>query len=765
MTSSPTPPARPARSSSAERDELVRYRLLLQSLEDAVARCQIVPGGEGGPLDYRILEVNAAFATLLGLPAAELVGRALCDLASPDGRGWAELCGRDWQPGDVVQLELPERAGGWLEARAAYLGGDQIAFLLRDVSAQRQAEAALRACSSQQNELLESMPDGFFILDAQHIVTYFNRAAEQLLGRRRDEVLGRPIFETFPELIGTIFEDKYWEALRARRLIAFDARFDVAPYANWYDVRLFPRDGEIAVYFQVITERKRAEEALHYSEERLRVSQELSLDAFTLLESVRDDEGEVVDFRWTFANPAAGSILKHPPEDLIGQRLLDVLPGNATNSELFRRYVRVVQTGEPHDIEIPYQSEGIDGWFRNMCVRLGDGVAVSFSDITPRKRTEIQLRQLEEISAALSAALTPAEVTDVIIRRGLEAVGAMAGSVLLLVEGDAELEMVHSVGYAPSTVQNWRRFPVDAATSPLGRAVQTHAPVFLQNVAEFEQEFPALLPQRELAFGAWVALPLEVDDRVFGGIGLSFPQPRRFDADDRRFMLALAHHCAQALERARLTERARESATILERQRLARDLHDAVSQVLFASTTVAEAIQRQAQREPDKAFERLEQVVLLNRAAMAEMRSLLFELRPEVIDKTPLPVLLGQLIDAARGRRHIEVELICPRREITLPPPVHNAFYRIAQEAINNVLKHSHAEKLSVRFAQEEPWAELALADDGRGFEMGQSRGGLGLGNMRERAEGVGAALEIESAPGAGTRVTLRWRAPAAASA
>ena len=101
--------------------------------------------------------------------------------------------------------------------------------------------------------------------------------------------------------------------------------------------------------------------------------------------------GAIVDFRWTYVNPAAATILKHNREELVGKQLLAVLPGNKQNSELFERYVKVVETGQPHKIELVYEGEGIQGWFRNMAVKLGDGVAVSFADITARKQYEQQL--------------------------------------------------------------------------------------------------------------------------------------------------------------------------------------------------------------------------------------------------------------------------------------------------------------------------------------------------------------------------------------
>ena len=147
--------------------------------------------------------------------------------------------------------------------------------------------------------------------------------------------------------------------------------------------------------------------AVAASEERFRVAQELSLDAFTILEALRDESGAIIDFRWQYVNPRAAEILKGERSQLEGHRLLEVLPGNRTNSELFVRYVQIVDTGRPHDIEIPYDADNIQGWFRNMAVKLGDGVAVSFYDITERKHTERQLSYqaflLENVSDAVFA--------------------------------------------------------------------------------------------------------------------------------------------------------------------------------------------------------------------------------------------------------------------------------------------------------------------------------------------------------------------------
>ncbi len=152
-----------------------------------------------------------------------------------------------------------------------------------------------------------------------------------------------------------------------------------------------------------VTVRKDTEERLQASEDLLRVAHELSLQAFTALKAVRGADGAIADFEWTYVNPAAGQILRHPPPALLGRRLLSVQPGNR-EAGLFDLYVRVVETGEPSERDIWYRGEGIDGWFRNSAVKLGDGVAVSFWDITEHKRADEQRERLYREACAASRA-------------------------------------------------------------------------------------------------------------------------------------------------------------------------------------------------------------------------------------------------------------------------------------------------------------------------------------------------------------------------
>lgn len=224
-------------------------------------------------------------------------------------------------------------------------------------------------------------------------------------------------------------------------------------------------------------------------------------------------------------------------------------------------------------------------------------------------------------------------------------------------------------------------------------------------------------------------------------------------------LAALGNQIGMAVDNARLYEHAEESAAAAERNRLARDLHDAVSQTLFSVSLIAEVLPRIYARDPVQGAQRLDELRHLSRGALAEMRTLLLELRPAALAEAKLPELLKQLGEAVTGRARIPVEVVTEGSG-ELPTDVRLAFYRIAQEALNNVAKHSRARKAKVSLAPlvgHPDEARLAVEDDGAGFNPAAGGAQLGLGIMKERAESVKAHLLICSAPGEGTKVAVTW--------
>jgi len=229
-----------------------------------------------------------------------------------------------------------------------------------------------------------------------------------------------------------------------------------------------------------------------------------------------------------------------------------------------------------------------------------------------------------------------------------------------------------------------------------------------------------------------------------------------FSEDDQAAVEMLAAHAAIAIENARLFERSRELSVVEERTRLARELHDSVSQTLFSISLVAEAAATLVDRDAAKAKTQLEGLREMARAATQEMRSLIFELRPADLDAEGLVATLRKHIDVLRRVYPMRIEF--KENVAARPPPaVEREVYRIAQEALNNAIKHSQADRIDVELSSRDAMISLLVADDGKGFEPKAAElraTKLGITSMEERAESINGALRIESSE-AGTRVEL----------
>jgi signal transduction histidine kinase len=264
-------------------------------------------------------------------------------------------------------------------------------------------------------------------------------------------------------------------------------------------------------------------------------------------------------------------------------------------------------------------------------------------------------------------------------------------------------------------------------------------------------------------------VPILVKGRVIGVLDAQSDQVNAFDETDLAVLQSLAHQAGAAIENARLYEQAQQAAILEERARLARELHDAVTQTLFSASLLSEALPVSWERDREEGEKLLEELKLLNRGALAEMRTLLIELRPSALIEANFGDLLYQLAEAASGREGFPVEVVV-NCDCEFPPDVHIALYRIAQEALNNVVKHARADHAKVHVScsycgvgetGEERPKEIALevSDDGRGFTQDRVQPDqFGLGIMRERADEIGAHLDIKSEPGVGTVVVVTWR-------
>jgi signal transduction histidine kinase len=202
-------------------------------------------------------------------------------------------------------------------------------------------------------------------------------------------------------------------------------------------------------------------------------------------------------------------------------------------------------------------------------------------------------------------------------------------------------------------------------------------------------------------------------------------------------------------------ERLQAAAVAAERERLARDLHDSVTQTLFSASVLAETLPRLWKQSPERVMQNLEALQLLSKGALAEMRTLLFELHPQHLKSAMLREQFQHLANALRSRKTVEIALAIDDSR-AVPDDVKIAFYRIAQEAFNNIRKHSAATQVQLIY-RTTPDVELIIRDNGIGFDITTTHPSLGLHSMSERAEAIGADFRLSSFAGRGTQIAVLW--------
>jgi len=256
---------------------------------------------------------------------------------------------------------------------------------------------------------------------------------------------------------------------------------------------------------------------------------------------------------------------------------------------------------------------------------------------------------------------------------------------------------------------------------------------------------------------AWMWVPLIVRSRIIGSIGVAHEKRNHFTTHQADLALSVANQTATTIANAELNRNAQALAVLEERQRLAQNLHDAVNQSLFSAGLIADVLPRLWDRDQDEARKSLDDLRRLTRAAQAEMRALLAELRPSALTDTDLGDLLQLLGNALSGRINIPVK-VTAAKELILPAEIQVAFYRVCQEALNNVAKHAKASRVDIDLIHEGSAVELRIRDDGMGFNHEEIFAGhYGLSMMHERAEAARAELSIASQPGHGTELIMRW--------
>jgi len=644
--------------------------------------------------------------------------------------------------------------------------------------------------------IVEHSADAIISMTIDGHILSWNSAAERIYGYSGEEIIGRSISILVPahnlnemlQILERVKQGKCVEHIETMRM-----RKDGQPVA--VSVTISPiKDvsGNIIAVSTIardITERKRTEEALQQE----RNFTATVLDTTGALVVVCDRQGRMVRF-----NRACEQTTGYTFDEVEGKRFWDLLLIE-DEVEPVKAVFEKLQAGQfPSQYENYWVSKDgrrrLIAWSNSALLDnegsveyiIGTGI-----DITGRKRAEEGLQKahdeleerveertreierrgqvaesLRDILAILNSNRPLDEILNYIVAQASWLSGSDASAIYRLQDNNRWLNIQAARGLEPdSTIE--KTIPVGQGMT--GQAVLKRQPVVVSDTSryfaelvneregELEAQQRAFLTHMVNRYGAMLAVPLLVKDKIYGTISLYYDKPREFSEEEIRLATAVADQAALAIENARLRTQAEEAAVASERHRLARDLHDAVSQTLFSASLIAETLPRVWERYPDEAWKSLAELRQLTRGALAEMRTLLLELRPKALTEAKLDKVLGNLIEAITSRTRIPISLAV-EGNCALLPDVQIALYRIAQEALNNIAKHAKASQATVSLSCEPKKVELCISDDGRGFDPKSiSPHHLGVGIMHERAKAIGATLKIESQPGCGTQVVVAW--------
>ncbi len=374
---------------------------------------------------------------------------------------------------------------------------------------------------------------------------------------------------------------------------------------------------------------------------------------------------------------------------------------------------------------------------------------------------------LRDILTILNSNRPLDEILESIVKQAIRLTGSNAG-VIYRYDAPSQNLIIEAGNGLPEEIRLMQTVP--AYRGGAVEAMLAGKPYVLTDISDHLNKAPARKTSQQTGMGAWLKLindhfnayigvPLVIREETYGSLGLYYVRSKKFSEEEIGLVVAFADQAALAIENARLRTKAEQSAVAAERSRLARDLHDAVTQTLFSASLIAEVLPRLWERKPDEGMRRLEELRQLTRGALAEMRTLLLELRPSALIEAELGELFRHLTDAFTSRARVQVEYAI-EGDIDLPPDVKIALYRIAQEALNNIAKHAEATQAELTIHCQPEGLSMTISDNGRGFNPSKvSPEHLGMGIMKERADSIAADLNVISRSGEGTQVLVNWSA------
>ncbi|HJQ29043.1 MAG TPA: PAS domain S-box protein, partial [Rubrobacter sp.] len=678
---------------------------------------------------------------------------------------WRDVTGRIEAEAEARKLNAE------LEARVT----KRTAELSRALSELKESERALAENEERYRSLVENIPIVVYMdrIDEQSSTMYISPRVEQMLGYLPEEFTSDAGF--WPDVLHQ--DDREMVLAENERTNRTGEPFRV-------QYRMIHKDGSVVwvqdeavlirdeegrpMYWQGvfadITGRRKVEEKLEESEAKYRAIFENAVEGIFQT----TPEGHLIT-----ANPAMARIFGYESPEALASSATDVtaeLYADPARREEFAARMRREGSISGFEAKV-LRKDGSIAWtsVNARAVRDDAGGLIAYEgtleDVTGRVEARRTLERRVAGLTRIAASLTvdqPLKATLDSLAAGVVGTTAALACSVYLIDPKSGMLLLTGVfglpeGYADAVQASWR----EGRPSPAQSAFESHGPLLVQSGQELLREDPNYTrihdSIREAPWDAIYITPLVAWGESLGTINVYYPPGWKPAEDEETFLGAVANQAAVAVQNARLFSAAQGAAALQERQRLSRELHDSVSQALYGIALGSRTARTLLDRDPSRAVEPLEYVLSLAEAGLAEMRALIFELRPEALESEGLIAALEKQAAALHARHEIRVNTDLCDVEPPMSPGTKEALYRIAQEVMQNTVKHAGASIVDLRLEHENGSVALEVSDDGSGFDpSGSFPGHLGLRSMRERATQIGGTLEIQSAPGEGTRVMIR---------
>jgi PAS domain S-box-containing protein len=748
------------------------YRAVVNTQTEFV--CRYLP-------DTTLTFVNEAYSRFAGIKAAELVGQSLLisipashhetirdiirgmvenprvyefeqQMASPEG----ELRWQRWVHSPI------QESGKVIEFQAAGF----------DITERKKMEQMLQENEEKFRTLFENIPDAVILSIQPGKVLIANPAASAILGWSAEELaqLGRgDIFDLEDPRLAAGLEERQrtgrvqgWELTLIRK--------GGEKFLAEVDSVLLPGQTDRAIIIlRDITARKQAEEALRYNEALLRKVLEILPVGVWIMDKTT---------RINSANPEGLRIwggAKYVDSQEYGEyKAWRINTGERVKADEWAGGLAVTQGQMTLNEEL--EIEAFDGERRiilNSAIPLVTeedgliGAIVVNQDITKRKQNEKELQKAHDQLATLlniSRSIVSTLDLDLLLNLIIEQLGTVlpyTGAAILIPDGNfLEFRIIRG----PEVLHGLSQYKIPINEPTLIEPLLKEQEAF--HIQDLQAEKSLLnkiqdtikLEYDEIAFlRSWLGIPLFAKEVLIGIMVLTHSQPDYYTEPDRILARAYANQVAIAIHNAQLYEKEHEIAALEERNRLARELHDSVAQALYSISLFTDATRMALETNKLGVVKaHLEELVGLSREAMSNMRLMIYEMRPPLLEKAGLAASLQSRLDAVETRAGFQTSFRM-EGEVLLSQEQENELYRIAQEALNNVLKHARADRVEVQLIRMAGKFKMVIEDNGVGFDFDTAKqaGGQGLRNIQERAEGIGAACWIESAEGQGTKITI----------